>query len=111
MAVRILTDSASDLPTELVKEYGIDVVPLLVYRDSLEYIDGVTLKSIDLLNEMRQGHVYKTAQVPPAYFHAKFEEYANIGDGCVYVGFSSALSATFASAMRSEERRVGKEFR
>ncbi len=43
MPIRIATDSASDLPIDLAKEYGIAVVPCYINLDGYSYQDGVQL--------------------------------------------------------------------
>jgi DegV family protein with EDD domain len=112
MAIQILTDSAADLPQTIVEEYGIDVAPLHIYGDEQEYLDGKDLQSLQMFNEMRQGKVFKTSQVDPATFLAFFKQYAERGDSCIYVGFSSELSATYQSAVlaKNEIQAVYPDF-
>lgn len=97
MSVKIITDSASDLPEELIREYEIDVIPLLVYLGEAEYQDGETIKPKELYENMRAKKVYKTAQAPLHLFIDAFKKNAAEGRECIYVGFSSGLSGTFAS--------------
>jgi len=98
MAIKIVTDSGSDLPREIVEEYGIDVIPLLVYLDEQEFLDGVTMDAKTLFDGMRAGHVYKTGQVTLNQFREAFSRYAERGESCIYLAFSSALSGTYQSA-------------
>ncbi len=52
MGVKIITDSAADLPVELLQAYDIDLIPLRVYDEAeTEYLDGVTLESVTLLQK------------------------------------------------------------
>lgn len=104
MSVKIITDSASDLPEEIVKEYDIEVIPLLVYLGDAEYQDGETIKPKDLYENMRAKKVYKTAQAPLHLFIDAFKKYAAEGKECIYVGFSSGLSGTFASAVLARDQ-------
>lgn len=99
MAVKIITDSACDLPEEILQEYGIDRVPIPVYQDETEFLDGVTLKPLELLAEMRNGKVYRTSQIPPQVYLNKFDSYAREGASCIYLAFSSKLSGIYQSAM------------
>jgi len=103
MTVRIITDSACDLPEDIIKEYNIDVMPILVILEEKEYFDGENLKPVELLNGMRQGQVYKTAQIPPSYFKAKFSEYAERNESCIYIAFSSGLSGTYQSSVMAKD--------
>jgi DegV family protein with EDD domain len=43
MTIRIVTDSTCDLPTEVIKEYAIAVIPILIHMGSQEYLDGIDL--------------------------------------------------------------------
>ena len=43
MAVRIVTDSTSDLPAAMASEYGIEVVPLNVHFGDSIFKDGVDI--------------------------------------------------------------------
>lgn len=99
MSVKIITDSAADLPKELLKQQGIDVLPLLVYLGEQEYRDGETMNPKEMFQGMREGKVYKTAQVPLQVFRDKFLACAERDETCVYVAFSSGLSGTYQSAV------------
>lgn len=99
MKVKILTDSASDLPEEIIKEYDIDVLPMTIIKDDKEYKDRIDISPKVIFDGMRNKEVFKTAQVTPIAFEEKFEEYAKQGIPVVYVGFSSELSATYQSSV------------
>lgn len=103
MAVKIITDSASDLPKDIIHKYDIDVVPLLVYLDEEEFLDGTTIQPEKLYDDMRNGKIYKTAQAPPNFFKEKFIEYAKEGVSCIYIAFSSELSGTYQSSLMARE--------
>ncbi|MDR7857750.1 DegV family protein [Tissierella sp.] len=99
MAIKILSDSACDLPEDIVKEYDIDIVPIMVIKDDKEYLDNITIKPEEVYNGMKNGEVYKTAQIPPNTFTEKFLEYAKNGDSVIYVAFSSGLSGTYQTSI------------
>jgi len=99
MGIKIITDSASDIPLELVKKMGIDVLPLSVFLGNIEYKDGETIKPKELYDNMRAGKVYKTSQVSPQAFKDRFREYAEKNEACIYLAFSSELSGTYQSSL------------
>lgn len=99
MAIRIITDSACDLPKEIIKELDLEVLPLFVYLDDKEYLDGETIEHNELYSNMRNGKSYKTAQVAISRFKEIFLRIAGQEDTCIYIGFSSALSGTIQSAI------------
>ncbi|PTX58877.1 DegV family protein with EDD domain [Melghirimyces profundicolus] len=104
MSVKIITDSASDLPRNIVEEYDIDVIPLLVYQGEEEYLDGETLDSSELFRSMREGKVFKTAQPSLGSLVERFTRYAESGESCLYLAFSSELSGTHQTAVMAREQ-------
>ncbi|EKS8351042.1 DegV family protein [Bacillus cereus] len=104
MSVKIITDSAADLPVELLQAYDIDLIPLRVYDEAeTEYLDGVTLESVTLLQKMREGAVYRTSLPSLETFQEKFVSYAKEGNPCIYLAFSSELSGTYQSSVVIKE--------
>ncbi|AHA72328.1 MULTISPECIES: DegV family protein [Bacillus] len=104
MGVKIITDSAADLPVELLQAYDIDLIPLRVYDEAeTEYFDGVTLESVTLLQKMREGAVYRTSLPSLETFQEKFVSYAKEGNPCIYLAFSSELSGTYQSSVVIKE--------
>ncbi|QPW48188.1 DegV family protein [Bacillus thuringiensis] len=104
MGVKIITDSAADLPVELLQAYDIDLIPLRVYDEAeTEYLDGVTLESVTLLQKMREGAVYRTSLPSLETFQDKFVSYAKEGNPCIYLAFSSELSGTYQSSIVIKE--------
>src|SRR5699024_9242631 len=81
------------------EEYNIDLMPLVVIDGDLEYLDNVTLKPETLYENMEDGKIYKTAQVPIQIFEDKFEEIAKNGESTIYIAFSSGLSATYQTSV------------
>lgn len=104
MGVKILTDSASDLPKELLEKYDIDMVPLVVLKGDDQYFDRVTISPKTVYDDMRQGEVYKTSQVPANSFEEKFDEYAENKDRVIYIAFSSELSGTYQVSVLVKEQ-------
>ncbi|PGB55509.1 DegV family protein [Bacillus anthracis] len=104
MGVKIITDSAADLPVELLQAYDIDLIPLRVSDEAeTEYLDGVTLESVTLLQKMREGAVYRTSLPSLETFQEKFVSYAKEGNPCIYLAFSSELSGTYQSSVLIKE--------
>lgn len=100
MAIHIATDSASDLPKELLEKYDIDIVPFVVILDGKEYYDRETIGPDELYSAMRDGKAPKTSQVPYERMKEMFEKYAKQGETLIYIGFSSELSGTYQVAVQ-----------
>ena len=76
MGVKIITDSAADLPVELLQAYDIDLIPLRVYDESeTEYLDG-NIRVSYIIAKMREGAVYRTSLPSLETFQEKFVSYA-----------------------------------
>jgi len=106
MTIKILSDSACDLPNNIIEEYGIDILPILVIKDDEEYLDNLTIKPEKVYEDMRNGVIYKTAQIPPKAFSDKFLEYAKNGDSVIYIAFSSGLSGTYQTSLFIRETMI-----
>ncbi|HHW39109.1 MAG TPA: DegV family protein [Bacillales bacterium] len=98
MSIKIITDSACDLPLELFETLNIDLLPLVVQIDDQQFYDLETIQSKELYDQMRNGKVPKTAQVPPARFEEAFMKYAEKNETCIYIAFSSELSGTYQTS-------------
>ncbi len=103
MTIKILSDSACDLPIEIIKKYDIEILPIILIKDDKEYLDKVTLEPEKVYSDMRNGEVYKTAQIPPNIFDEKFREYAEKGERLIYICFSSGLSGTYQTSLISKQ--------
>ena len=99
MSVKIIADSGCDLPKDLISEYNIAEAPLLVYpegqEDQAERVDDPKV----IYDGMRDGKVFKTAQVPPNYFEKLFTRLAEDKQPAIYIAFSSKLSGTYQSSV------------
>ncbi|CAG9614554.1 Fatty acid-binding protein [Bacillus rhizoplanae] len=100
MTIKIITDSAADLPKELLHTYDIEVIPLRVYDEQEnEFLDGVTLDPIDLLRNMKEGTVYRTSLPSLETIQEVFTTYAKQDVTCIYLAFTSELSGTYQSSV------------
>jgi uncharacterized protein len=109
--VTVLTDSACDLPAEIVQAHGITVVPLsLVYPDGA-LRDGVDITADRFVERLLAGEHPTTSQPPPAAFLDGFNRAALDGESIVAVILSGALSGTLASAEAAARRVDGAAVR
>ena len=94
----ILTDSSCDLPDSLAKELGVSVVPLKLDLDGKEYrnyLDNREIHPKVFYNALRSGSNAKTSAANMEDFSVYMEEILKEGKDILYIGFSSALSATY----------------
>ena len=98
--VRIVTDSACDLPGELADELGIVIVPLSIRIGGEEFIDREELSTAEFWKRCSTvATLPETAAPAPGRFEAAYRALAAEGaTGIVVVALSSDLSATMQSA-------------
>lgn len=97
--LKIVCDSLSDIPSNLINEYDIDVVPLTVIIDGKEYKDGIDITKEEFYKKLREENVYpKTSQATYGQFKEVFERYINEGKEVLYIAGSSSATGTYQSA-------------
>jgi DegV family protein with EDD domain len=99
-SVRIVTDSACDLPAEVADELGIEIVPLSIRFGSEEFIDREQLTVAEFWSRCANAsELPETAAPAPGQFETVYRRLAAEGTtGIVVVSLSGALSATIQSA-------------
>lgn len=98
--VRIVTDSTADIPLEVRKQLGIEMVPLKVLFGAESYLDGVEIGPDDFFAKLASASSLPTTSQPsPVEF---LETYKGIvesgGTTIISIHLSSALSGTYQSA-------------
>ncbi|MCB1018032.1 MAG: DegV family protein [Acidimicrobiales bacterium] len=103
MSIRIVTDSACDLPDELVERHGIEVVPLNIRFGDEEYVDRFELDVASFYDKLAHHESLPETSAPaPGRFAEAFQRQADAGaDTVICVNISSALSATMESAQQA----------
>lgn len=101
--IKIITDSTSDLPEEIIKKYNIRVVPLTVTVDGKDYVEGVEITPQEFYQKMyRANSLPKTSQPSTASFAKVFQELSEKGQ-LLCLTMSSKLSGTYQSACIAKE--------
>jgi DegV family protein with EDD domain len=100
MTVHVITDSACDLPDELVAKHNITIVPLSIRFGSDEFIDRQDLSVADFWNRLPASATLPETAAPSAgAFEAAFRAAHEAGaTAVVSINLSSHLSATMQSA-------------
>jgi DegV family protein with EDD domain len=96
----IVTDSTAYLPSSVVAEHAIRVVPLQVVIGGRSYAEGVDAKSSDVAEALRAWVPVSTSRPGPAAFLDTYEQLADDGaDAIVAVHLSAEMSGTYESAV------------
>ena len=104
MAIRIVTDSTSDIPIEDQQKLDIDIVPLSVIFGDQKYTDGYELKKpqfYEMLSECTT--LPSTSQINPDGFFDLFKGYVDAGDQVIGIFLSSKISGTCQSALIAKD--------
>lgn len=100
MTVRIVTDSACDVPDSLAAELGIVVVPVYVNIGDESYLDGVELSRQEFFQKVAEtGESPTTAAPSTGAFTAVYQELVDQGaTEIISIHIAANLSATYNSA-------------
>ena len=103
MAIRIVTDSTSDLPPALAEQLGVTVVPANVVIDDVNYRDGIDLTADEFYQRLVAGSRLPTTSQPSVgTFQAAYQEVLEQGDEIVSIHVSGKLSGTVNSAEQAK---------
>lgn len=98
MALKIITDSASDVPKWLIEKYDLHVIPTPVVIDEKDYFDGKTIFPEEFYGILKTGKDIKTYHINSFMFKENFLPYAQNKDEVIYVCFSTGIAGTFNAA-------------
>jgi len=105
MAIKVVTDSTSDLPADVAESLGIEVVPLNVHFGSDVYKDRVNLMPDTFYDKLINGDVLPTTSQPSVgEFIDVYERLGSDADGIVSVHISEKLSGTMNSARLASQQ-------
>ena len=90
----ITTDSNSDVPSEVLNQYGIPVIPQYYAFGDVVYGDEKNMTPKEFYETMRKGDLPKSMANNPAVIREKFETILKKGKDILHIAFSSALSGS-----------------
>ena len=99
--VKLVTDTVSDLPPDVVKDLDITVIPLHVHFGQETYKDRVDLSSEDFYHKLEHGSIFPSTSAPsPGVFAEVFDDLATKCSQILGVFVSRKLSATYDAALQ-----------
>lgn len=94
MRIKIISDSTSDLPKDLVEKYSIEIVPLSIVKDDVPYRDGIEIQPDDIFKHVDSGKgICHTVAVNVAEYQEVFARYADTYDAVIHLNISSGFSS------------------
>lgn len=102
---QLITDSACDLPLELLDSLGVQVLPFPYTLDGEEHLDdfGRAISYEAFYDALDAGAEAHTAQVPFGEYYEAFERAFHDGKSVLLVSLSSALSGTHDTALLARD--------
>lgn len=105
MKIKIVTDSASDLPGEVARKMDIAIVPAYINIGGESYLDGVNLSRQEFYTRLPEYPQSPTTAAPGlAAFKDAYEEAADEGaQAIISIHLAETLSATINAARQAKE--------
>jgi DegV family protein with EDD domain len=109
MAVKIVTDSLGDIPSEVAEELGITVIPINVIFGTISYRDGTDLTTEQFYHKLAHSKVFPTTIVPPiGVFVDTYDKVAEETGEIAVITNSRKLSAAYEAALQAKEQMKRK---
>lgn len=108
--IALVTDSACDLPNEIIEKYQINVIPFTVNFGEDSYLDKVTITPDKFYSMLDQAPVHpSTAQPSPAMVSNLLSFLKTHYDSVMSVHISSQLSGVYNLALQAIETHEGDD--
>ena len=106
MTIQIVTDSTSDIPSEVLETLPITVIPLYINLNGKSYLDRTELSRQEFYQQLPTAHPHPTTAAPsPGQFKQTYDKLADQGATVIFsIHISGSLSAVFSSAKVAAEQ-------
>jgi DegV family protein with EDD domain len=99
MSIKIIVDSSSDLPKELIDRYNFKIIPLSVHFGSEEYLDSIDITPENFYKKLSEAvEMPTTSQIPPERFIEYFKRELAAGNEIICITLGANASGTCQSA-------------
>jgi DegV family protein with EDD domain len=107
--LRIVMDSACEIPQEWQNEFDVAVIPINIQFGNKTYKQGIDLSNDDFYHLADStGVIPKTSQPTPQQFVEFYKQIAKAGDTILSLHVTSKLSGTFNSAILAAQELRNK---
>lgn len=105
MAIKLYSDSCSDLPETMATDLGVSIIPLTFTIDGGDYLDdfGKSMSIKEFYTRVRKGSMPKTALINTQRYIDEFSKELDAGNEIIYLAFSSALSGSYQCSVTAVE--------
>src|SRR4030067_3412815 len=107
--LKIVMDSAGEIPEEWRKEYDVHVIPVNIHFENKMYQQGVDLSNDDFYRLAdKTGVIPKTSQPTPQQFVEFYKRIGQVSDTILSLHVTSKLSGTYNSAILAAQELKNK---
>lgn len=101
MKIALVTDSTANLSKEEIEKYNINVLPIPIYIDGKEYLEGIDIDSEKLFETQRNGAGFpSTSQPKMGDLITTFDRLKGEGyEAIIYICLSSGISGSYNTLM------------
>lgn len=101
MKIALVTDSTANLSAAEIEKYNIKVIPIPIYIDDKEYLEGINITSEELFESQRSGSSFPTTSQPKmGDLITTFDNFKDEGyDAIIYICLSSGISGSYSTLM------------
>lgn len=101
--VKVLTDSTAYMPSSLIEEYEISVIPLTLIWGEETFRDGVDITPAEFYQRLQESETLpSTSQPSVAAFKSTFKSILEEGQDVLGILISSEISGTIESALQAK---------
>ncbi|MDD4876803.1 MAG: DegV family protein [Dehalococcoidales bacterium] len=103
MTVKIITDSLSDITSDIAKDLGITIVPVYVRFGEKVYRDRIEITTDEFYYRLTHDSTWPTTTQPTPYDFAEiYKKIAKESDEMLVITLSNKLSGTYESAVHAK---------
>jgi DegV family protein with EDD domain len=104
MSIKIVTDSTSDMPTDIARALSVTVVPGYIRFGFDNYRDGIDISNEAFYQKLVNSPFHPTTSEPtPEDFATVYSGFTQESEGIVSIHVSSKISKTYNSAMKAKK--------
>lgn len=101
--IAITTDCTSDLNTELLKRFGIDLIYFYIYTDTGKFQDVSEITAANVFECMSRGGTTRSVAPDPEEYQRFFEKKLKNCDEVIHVAISSGISLSCTNSAKAVE--------
>ena len=105
MKLGIVTDSTCDLPSDLIQQFGIEVVPSILIIEGKQYADGAGISRADFYTRLPDMKIFPTTAAPSiGEFSMRYQKLFDAGcDHILSIHAASQLTAISSVATQAAQ--------